>query len=50
MKKIQWLKCVACNWEWRARIMKPKSCPRCKRYDWEESKLKGKNQNESRIQ
>lgn len=31
----QWLKCKVCEWEWRARIAKPKSCPRCKTYRWE---------------
>lgn len=40
MKKSlnEFLKCNLCNWEWRARITKPKVCPRCKRYEWEKNK------------
>ena len=29
-------KCKHCNYEWDARVEKPKQCPRCKRYNWEE--------------
>jgi len=33
------LKCNICNYQWRSisnRI--PRECPKCKRYDWNESK------------
>lgn len=28
-------KCLKCNHEWQGKVEKPKSCPRCKRYDWD---------------
>ena len=28
-------KCKRCGYEWDSRIENPKSCPRCKRYDWD---------------
>lgn len=32
-------RCKKCNYEWYTRIpdpkVKPKSCPRCKSYDWD---------------
>ena len=28
-------KCKQCGHEWIARTEKPKSCPACKRYDWD---------------
>lgn len=28
-------KCKQCAHEWIARTEKPKSCPACKRYDWD---------------
>ena len=31
-------KCVKCGYEWIAKADKPKSCPRCKRYDWDKEK------------
>ena len=31
-------KCKLCGYEWKPRQDKAKSCPRCKRYDWEEVK------------
>jgi predicted Zn-ribbon and HTH transcriptional regulator len=33
-------KCKQCGHEWRSRIGKPLSCPRCKRYDWNKPKEK----------
>jgi len=27
-------KCIQCGYEWEGRIVNPKQCPRCKRYDW----------------
>lgn len=29
-------KCKFCKYNWNGRIEKPKSCPRCKRYDWDD--------------
>lgn len=26
--------CKKCNYTWESKIENPKSCPRCKRYDW----------------
>jgi len=37
------MKCAKCGYEWKSRlkvIMKPKACPRCKRYDWQEKTAK----------
>ena len=35
--------CNKCGHTWRNRLIrKPKACPRCKRYDWEEEAPKGK--------
>ena len=32
MKKF---KCLKCKYEWKNKVDKPKSCPRCKvRFDW----------------
>ncbi len=28
--------CKACSHGWLSRVEKPKCCPRCKRYDWDE--------------
>ena len=33
-------KCLRCEYEWEKRKENPKSCPRCKRYDWDDSKQK----------
>jgi predicted Zn-ribbon and HTH transcriptional regulator len=27
-------KCKNCNYEWISRVEEPKTCPKCKRYDW----------------
>lgn len=38
------LHCNQCNYEWSQRGMEtPKSCPRCKRYDWESPPKKGQH-------
>lgn len=26
--------CMRCHWNWTPRKKNPKSCPRCKNYDW----------------
>lgn len=45
--------CNQCGLDWDSRIEKPRACPRCKRYDWNEPK-KGERRevrhNESRAQ
>jgi len=33
-------KCDKCGYEWFLRTKKPKQCPKCKRYDWKEEKIK----------
>jgi hypothetical protein len=30
--------CKLCGYNWGARVPNPRSCPNCKRYDWEETK------------
>ncbi len=32
------MKCLLCGYEWEARKELPKTCPRCKRYDWNKKK------------
>jgi len=32
-------KCNKCDYEWKSRIENPKSCPKCKRYDWNKEKV-----------
>lgn len=32
--------CKRCGKTWNARVDKPKQCPYCKRYDWNEDKTK----------
>ena len=32
------LKCKRCEYEWLARLVKPKQCPRCKSYNWDKIK------------
>jgi len=34
--------CNQCAYEWEQRDAPPKSCPRCKRYDWNEPKKCGR--------
>lgn len=36
MKIKKAVTCIRCDWTWEPRIACPKSCPNCKRYDWEE--------------
>ena len=31
-------KCKRCKYEWDSNIDKPKVCPKCKRYDWDDDK------------
>ncbi|MBU0894948.1 MAG: hypothetical protein KKB88_05895 [Nanoarchaeota archaeon] len=33
-------KCKKCGYEWESKIDNPVSCPRCKRYDWNENQKK----------
>jgi len=36
-------KCSKCGYVWLSRIeQKPKACPKCKRYNWDEDNLKEK--------
>ena len=38
---IKMNKCKVCNYEWKSKTIIgfiPKSCPKCKRYDWQEKK------------
>ncbi len=30
--------CKRCFYEWKSKLEKPISCPKCKRYDWDEDK------------
>ena len=30
-------KCLRCGHEWKSILDRPKTCPRCKRYDWDPS-------------
>lgn len=30
--------CKRCGYEWQAKALKPKSCPLCKSYEWQEPK------------
>jgi len=34
-------KCKQCQYEWKSRKEIPKSCPRCKRYDWDKNQSPG---------
>ncbi len=34
-------KCSKCNHEWESSLEEPKSCPRCKRYDWKNGVVSG---------
>ena len=27
-------KCKVCGYKWNSKVNKPKCCPKCKRYDW----------------
>ena len=31
-------KCKKCDYSWISTVTKPKACPKCKRYDWDEEK------------
>jgi len=35
-------KCKQCGYEWKSRVENPSSCPKCKRYDWNEKENKNK--------
>jgi len=39
-KEIKTIKniCEKCKYEWEARVENPKTCPRCKRHDWDVKK------------
>ena len=28
--------CKRCNWKWTAMVENPRTCPRCKSYEWNE--------------
>ena len=36
-------KCNQCEYEWESKLKKPKQCPRCKRYDWDQENKKENN-------
>ena len=37
--EIKYFECKRCGHEWEPRgEKKPKACPKCKRYDWDEQK------------
>jgi len=40
------MKCKRCGYEWDSRKEKPKSCPNCKRYDWNNDKIIKESKNE----
>lgn len=31
--------CKKCKHKWQSRVKKPRSCPNCKRYDWDKKSL-----------
>lgn len=41
------LKCLRCNYLWKPRIENPRSCPTCKRYDWNKPKKEEVKQEET---
>lgn len=38
--------CKKCGYKWKSKLIKPISCPRCKRYDWWKEEIKEVKQNE----
>ncbi len=32
-------KCKKCLYEWKSNLERPKSCPNCKRYDWDKERF-----------
>lgn len=40
--------CNQCGFEWSTKVEKPKTCTRCKRYDWNEPK-KGRGRGEEKT-
>lgn len=40
--------CLRCNWTWdpKVEINKPKSCPRCRSYEWERPRVRAKKSTE----
>ena len=41
------MKCKYCGYEWEERVEIPKTCPRCKRYNYQDD-LKGGNQEDEK--
>jgi len=39
--------CQLCGHTWASKLIKPLSCPRCKRYDWNKEDKKGGEGNDS---
>ena len=33
---MEFEKCKRCGYKWSPRVLDPTSCPKCKRYDWNE--------------
>lgn len=38
--------CSLCDHEWVSRVEKPKACPKCKRYNWQDEKEKSDERND----
>ena len=34
--------CKRCGWQWESMVDKPKVCPACKSYQWQNEKKRGK--------
>lgn len=32
------MKCKRCGYQWKSELKRPKTCPRCKSYFWDEEK------------
>lgn len=37
LKEKRHCECVLCGHQWDSRVLEPKACPNCKRYDWNKS-------------
>lgn len=36
-------KCLRCGYIWPRRVIKPKACPKCKNYDWQNPKKRSRS-------
>jgi len=39
-------KCLRCEYEWESRLERPRTCPRCKSYYWDQERIREVTQNE----